>query len=249
MKMIFITMAAVSALSVAAPALAAPWNGNKSNTSELRMEIDAGVASGAISRNEASPLRASLRRLIALETRLRSDGFTGRENASLRQQSARLRQQINMASRTDVRGDRRAAAEDRRDRRAAADQRRVAAAEDRQASRAAAEDGRTRRAAADDRRTVAADERRERRAASEERRDVAARAASLGRFEGPSPGDRFAGDARVGQGASTRMVALPERYRDEFRDTAEFYYRYDDRRIYRFDRRSNLIVGLLDTVS
>jgi hypothetical protein len=249
MKMTFMTMAAISALSVAAPASAAPWSGNRSDTSELRVAIEAGISSGAISANEASPLRDSLRRLVALEERFSVRGFSGRENATLRQRSALLRQQINRAERTDVRRDRQAAAADHRDRRAAADRRRDAAADDRRASRTASQERRDRRAAADDRRRMAADERREHRTASAERRDVVARTALQTRFDGPTPGDRFAGDVRVGQLASLRMIALPDRYRDEFRDTDEFYYRYDAERIYRLDRKTNLIVGLLDTVS
>ena len=247
MKTIFMTMAAVSALAVAAPALAAPWSGTRSDSSELRLEIEAGVASGAISSNEASPLRESLRRLVALEGRYGTDGFSGRENASLRQRSALLRQQINTAQRTDVRRDREAAAEDRRERRAAADVRREAAAEDRRERRVAAQERRDRRSAADLRRREASDERRERRTAAADRRDIALSTASQARFDGPTPGDRFPGDVRIGHTASWRMAALPERYRDEFRDTDAFYYRYDNQRIYRLDRHTDRIVGLLDT--
>jgi hypothetical protein len=248
MKIIFTTMAAVSALAVAVPASAAPWSAGRSGISQLRLEIDAGVESGAISGSEASPLRESLRRLVSLEERLGSDGFTGRESATLRQRSARLRQQINVAQRTDVRRDREEAAEDRRERRATANVRREAAAEDRRAGRIASQERRDRNAAADLRRREASDERREHRTAAADRRDIALGTATHARFDGPAPGDRFPGDVRIGQTASVRMAALPERYRDEFRDTDAFYYRYDDERIYRLDRRTDRIVGLLDTV-
>lgn len=249
MKMIFVSVAAASALAVAAPALAAPWSGSRSDISELRLAIEAGSHSGTISANEASPLRDTLRRLVTLEQRFSANGFSGRENATLRQRSALLRQQISRAERTDVRLDRQVAADERRDRLAAADRRRDAVAEDRRAERAASQERRDRRTAANDRRRSAADERRERRIASAERRDVAARAALQSRFGGPIPGDRFAGDVRVGQHASLRMVGLPERYRVEFGDTDDFYHRYDAGRIYRLDRKSNLIVSLLDTAS
>jgi hypothetical protein len=69
------------------------------------------------------------------------------------------------------------------------------------------------------------------------------------RFDRDNRGDRFAGDVRVGQVASTRMSALPELYRAEFRDDDRVYYRYDDRRIYQLDRRNGLILGLLDLPS
>ena len=49
-----------------------------------------------------------------------------------------------------------------------------------------------------------------------------------------------------GKPVSSRMVVLPVRYRDEFRDSAEVDYRYDDDRIYRVDRSTNTILSLLD---
>jgi hypothetical protein len=75
------------------------------------------------------------------------------------------------------------------------------------------------------------------------------RSARDDRFDRDNRGDRFAGDVRVGQVASTRMSALPELYRAEFRDDDRVYYRYDDRRVYQLDRRNGLILGLLDLPS
>ena len=246
MKTMLLTMTALTGLAFAAPAAAEPWNGGR--TAELQQRIDAGIASGSISSNESGALRTSLRRLVTLEQRYSAGGFTGRENAVLRQRSADLRRDINGAERTDVRRDRRAAAEDRRARRAAADERRAAAAEDRRADRLASEARRDRRDAAEIRRDAAADARSDRRDAIDQRRDVDARAAASARFAGVVPGDRFAGDARIGQPASLRMTAMPEAYRDQYRDGDDFYYRWDDKRIYQLDRRTNLIVGLFDTV-
>ena len=247
MKLMLMTMAAASALSLAPPALASPPSEKASDSSELRAELEAGVSSGDIERYEANPLRKSLRKLVSLETKLAADGLTDKENATLRKQSAKLRQQISKVRHSDVREDRRAKADERRVRRATADARRSADSDDREASRAAKAERRSREAAADERRQGASDEKREQRAASDDRRDVAERAVSTTRFDGPTPGDRFPGDVRVGQGVSSRMVAVAEGHRDEFRDTDEYYYRSDDRRIYRLDRKSNLVVGLLDT--
>jgi hypothetical protein len=64
----------------------------------------------------------------------------------------------------------------------------------------------------------------------------------------PNRGDRFAGDARIGQRTTYRMAGMPQQYREQFRDDDQVYYRYDDRRIYQVDRRTNLIVGLLDMI-
>jgi len=66
------------------------------------------------------------------------------------------------------------------------------------------------------------------------------------RFDGPNRGDRFTGDVRIGQRYSARMIALPTELRDEYRDSDDVYYRYDEDRIYQVDRRTNLILRLLD---
>lgn len=190
MKTIFMTMAALSALSVAAPASAQPRHDHRTQSGELRMQIDAGVRTGAISRRELQPLQNSLRQLIGLERQFGINGISGREHATLRQRGALLRQQIAMAERSGHGRDGRADWNDRNDGKPGF--------------------------------------------------------ASNGRFDRPNRGDRFAGDVRVGQRASARMLALPERYRDEFRDGDDVYYRYDDRRIYQIDRRSHLIMALLD---
>jgi flagellar biosynthesis GTPase FlhF len=247
MKTIFMAAVAVSAWLIVPPVSASPRSGEGAGIADLRAEIEAGVSSGEIERYEANPLRKGLRKLVALENRLGADGFTDNGSAKLRKRTARLRQQINEAEHTDVRRDRKAKADDRRAARAATNERKSAAAEDREARRVAAEERRSRKAAADVRREDASDEKHARRTATEERRERAARAVLLARFDGKTPADRFEGDVRIGQGPSARMVAVPEALRRDFADTDAFYYRYDDKRIYRLDRDTNLIVGLLDT--
>lgn len=219
MRTTFMTMAALAALSVAAPAAAQPWNGHRNHSGELQMQIDAGFRSGAISQNEATTLRASLRRLVQLERRFSPNGISGRENALLRQRSNALRQQINVAERSGAgRSDRdRASWDDRYDREHRADW------ENRYA--------------------------RDRDAAWESRDGRGDRFGSNARFDRPNRGDRFAGDARIGQHTSMRMGVLPAQYRDEFRDDEDVYYRYDDRRIYQIDRRTDLILRLLDVAN
>ena len=66
------------------------------------------------------------------------------------------------------------------------------------------------------------------------------------RFAGLRPGDRFSGDARVGQHVTPSMVNLPPEYRSQYIDDARIYYGYDNGRIYQIDRQSQMILALLD---
>jgi hypothetical protein len=66
------------------------------------------------------------------------------------------------------------------------------------------------------------------------------------RFAGLQPGDRFSGDARIGQRATPRIVSMPVQYRGEYIDTDQIYYGYDNGRVYQIDRRSEVILALLD---
>jgi hypothetical protein len=66
------------------------------------------------------------------------------------------------------------------------------------------------------------------------------------RFAGLHPGDRFSGDTRVGQRATARIVSMPMQYRNEYVDSDRFYYGYDGGRVYQIDRRSQMILALLD---
>ncbi len=119
MKTIYLTMAAVSALSVAAPVAAQSWNGNRSNVAQLQMQIDAGIEHGTISRREATPLRNSLRQLIGMERQYSPRGFSVRERNALQRRSATLRGQIAFAEQSDngrFDRDRRADWNDRNDR-------------------------------------------------------------------------------------------------------------------------------------
>lgn len=222
MKIIYLTTAALLA---AAPAAAQPWQGQRTQSAALQVQIDAGVRNGTISQRELVPLRESLRQLAMRERQFSPGGISGRENAVLRQEGNSLRQQIAFASSQRGYGngngrydtDQRAGWEARYDRehRAAWEERymrdRHSAWEDR--------DGRD-----DD------------------------RYGSSSRFELSSRGDRFAGDARVGQRATRRMVALPAQYRDEYRDSDEVYYRYDSDRIFEIDRSNGTILRLFDLI-
>jgi hypothetical protein len=217
MKITFLTMAAMAALSVAAPAAAQSWHSGQSQSAELQMQIDGGVRSGAISRADMPGLRDGLRQLVALERQFSPGGISRREGFILQQRSTELRQQIDLAERGGYHNagvDSRTAWEARydRDHRAAWEARYMS-------ERSAQYDG----------------------AFSRDQNSY-----SNDRFDQPNRGDRFAGDVRVGQRFSARMAALPAAYRTDYRDNDQVYYGYDDQRIYRVDRRTGLILALFD---
>ena len=230
MKIIYLTTAALLA---AAPAAAQPWQGQRTQSAELQIQIDAGVRSGNISQRELPPLRESLRQLSMLERQFSPGGISGRENAKLQQEGNTLRQQIAFASsqRGIGNGNGRFGTEQRAGWEARYDREHRASWEERyMRDRSAAWDNRDGR---DDR--YGRDGRDDRYGASS-------------RFEVSSRGDRFAGDARVGQRANRRMVDLPDQYRDEYRDSDEVYYRYDSDRVYEIDRGNGLILRLFDLI-
>lgn len=121
MKTIYMTLAAVSALAVAAPLAAQSWNGNRSNVADLQMQLDTGIERGTITRREAMPLRASLGQLIRMERQYSIRGFSRTERNTLQMRSASLHRQIGWAERNGSRSagydrnDGRFADNDRRD--------------------------------------------------------------------------------------------------------------------------------------
>jgi len=68
------------------------------------------------------------------------------------------------------------------------------------------------------------------------------------RFAGLHPGDRFSGDVRIGERATTRIVSMPVQYRSDYVDTDRMYYGYDNGRVYQIDRKTQMILALLDLV-
>jgi hypothetical protein len=207
MKMIYSLMAGVAALSLAAPASAqwvhepnysqtpntpssTQWGRSRTYSQQLRMQIDAGVSQGTISRRESFALREDLNRLVRLERRFSPNGISGREHAQLLQRSTALAEDIRIASRDHYgrHGD----------------------------------------------------------TASWESGTVNGQWVPDARFAGLHPGDRFNGDARIGQQATARIVNLPAEYRGQYVDDARVYYGYDNGRVYQIDRQSQMILALLD---
>jgi hypothetical protein len=104
MKTIHMTMAAVAALSVAAPA-SAQWGHDRTYSQHLQGQIDAGISQGTISSRESIALRTDLNRLVRLEQRFGPNGISGREHAVLMQRSNALSKDIRFATRNhDGRG-------------------------------------------------------------------------------------------------------------------------------------------------
>lgn len=220
MKKILLTIAA---LSIAAPAAAQPWRGQRTQSADLQMQIDAGVRSGAITPRELVPLRDGLRELVQLERQFGVNGIDAREQSALQVRSNALRQQIGMAQGAGNGGfgnggfgnERRARWEENYDR-----EHRAQWEERYMSDRSAAWEGQYGR--------------------SDRGYD------SDDRFDEGNRGDRFAGDVRIGQRATRRMAALPDQYRGQYRDSDQVYYRYDEDRIYEISRQTGLILRLFD---
>jgi len=189
MKMIYILMAGVAAVSLAAPA-SAQWGHQRTYSQQLRVQLDSGISRGTISRRESIELRADLDRLVRLEQRFSPNGISGREHSILMKRSTALEKDIRIASRDHY---------------------------GRRGDTASWESGRSNGQWVPD-----------------------------ARFAGLHPGDRFNGDARVGQHATSRIVSLPAEYRGQYVDNARFYYGYDNGRVYQIDRQSQMILALLD---
>jgi len=259
-KIIFIALAATSAIAAAAPASAQSGNyggdgyGNSNSNSnvevradQLQMRLQAGIRSGAITRTEAAPLREQLRQLTRLETLYARDGISGRERADLQQRINSLRQGIRMAERgadgrygrDDDRDDR----DDDRYSRGNVDSRydrNNDGWDDRDGNR----DGRwdvdsrydSNRDGYDDR-----DSNRDGRWDNDQGYQQSGDRGVVGQIL-----DRVTGNdgLRVGQRASANLGGVPYAYRTQYRDSDNVYYRSDGRNIYQIDARTQTVVRI-----
>lgn len=118
MKTFLATMAAVSALAIAAPAAAQPGYGQQgpqgqyrgggnadanlsARINQLNVRLQAGVQSGSINRREAMTLRQQLTQLTQLERRYARGGFTGQERSELQRRVNDVRMAIRNADRNN----------------------------------------------------------------------------------------------------------------------------------------------------
>jgi hypothetical protein len=242
MKKIFLTMAAISALAAAAPAAAqysrAYADGNvQARVDQVRAELQAGIRSGGISRNEAMNLRQQLQQIRQLEQRYGMNGLSGRERGDLMQRLNQLRQQVRQAERYGERRSRRDGDYEREyddrygnrdydrdyDRNGRIDRDRDGW-DDRDRDR----DGRWE----DDVRDRDYDDRYQR---TESR-------GGIGGLIDRVIGGRNGTELRVGQRVSGNLYGVPSEYRRQFPDGNGVYYRSDGRVIYQIDARTDVVL-------
>lgn len=104
MKMIHLTVAAVSALAIATPLAAQTGQGGRATMADLRMQLDSGIARGTITRREAITLRTDLNALRRLKRTYGRDGFSRSERATLMRRRAGLERLIHRADGNMSRG-------------------------------------------------------------------------------------------------------------------------------------------------
>ena len=227
MKKIILSMAAISALAIAAPAAAqysnngyqnsgngyqnnANANGNITDRiAQLRMRLQAGVQSGAITRREAVPIRQQLQLLNRLERQYSVNGIDGRERNDLQQRIRSVRQQLRAAD--------------------GGNQARWDRYDDEDGYGRNGQYGRN----TDDDRDGRWDDDRQ-----GDYRQPAQRGGIAGIFDALTGG----GGLRVGQRASGNLYDVPNEYRRQFRDGNGAYYRSDGRQIYQIDARTDTVV-------
>lgn len=242
MKKILLSMAAVSALAIGAPAAAqysnsgyqsggyANVNGNVgARIGQLQARIQAGVQSGAISRQEAVSLRQQLRQLRDVERHYAANGITGREQADLQLRIRNLRQQIRYAEGGQG-GYRQDGYEG-----GYANEQRVDRNRDGYDDRDYDRDGRWEddRTGQDYDRDGRWDDDYQDRYEDQPRR---------GGIGGVVDSVFGTGGLRVGQRVSGGLYGVPYEYQSRYRDGNGAYYRSDGRSIYQIDARTHTVV-------
>jgi len=236
MKKIFLGMAAISALTVGAPAAAQQYPGSYQNNgyqnngyqngyeangsleariAQLQARIQTGVQQGTISRQEATLLRQQLRQLRQIERQYSVNGLTGQERSDLQLRLRNLRQQIRYAE--GGRGGQygQSGQYDRDD-----------DDDDRYSNRGYVNRGYDNRGYGQD-------------DGYQGGYQQPAQQGGIGGIIGSILGT---GGLRVGQRASGNLYAVPYEYRDQFRDSNSAYYRSDGRQIYQIDARTQTVV-------
>ena len=248
MKKLILTMTAVSAVALAAPAAAQyqypsqsyPPPSNYQNNGYAQSNFDAqfsrrlariderlqaGISAGAIDRAEARSLRAQLRMLTRLERRYGMNGFSQQERMDLNQRLRSLRQDIRMAD--NGWGDQRYGENDDR-----YDNNRYG--NDRYGN-----NGYTGRGGPYDGNGDGWDDR-----DCDRDGDIDSGSCTTGRtgIGGFIESILGVGGLREGQRVSGDLYSVPSQYRDRYRDDYRYYYRSDGRRIYQIDAQTNTVV-------
>jgi type II secretory pathway component PulJ len=277
MKKLIVLMAAASMLPFAAPVAAQSssdsyrnWSGGYANgdvsarINELQARIQAGVRTGAITRQEAIPLRQQLRTLTQLERQYSVNGLSGRERADLQRRINILRQHIRYAD-----GGSMGYGDDRYSQGNGMYDRNNDGWDDRDANRDGRWDVDSRydrnRDGWDDRdldrdgrwdddrsydtngdRWGNRDDDRDGRWDSDSRNDYDR--GSWDDRDGRWNDDQASGysSLRVGQRVTSGLYAVPYQYQNQYRDGSGVYYRSDGRTIYQIDARTNIVLRAYD---
>jgi hypothetical protein len=255
MKSIVTTMAAISALALAAPAIAQSSYAGQQNSysgtnadanlstriGQLQMRLQAGVQSGSISRQEAVPLRQQLRQLTQLERQYALGGISGQERGELQRRIRDLRQGIRRA---DGNNQARWDQYDRQD-----SYGHYEGYQSNAGGYAVGDRIDNNRDGYDDR-----DYDRDGRwdddyANSGNGNDGYGNAGQYQTQSQPTRGGiggvietLLGGGGRSGQQAPSGLYGLPDQYRDQYRDSSNAYYRTDGRQIYQIDARTRTVV-------
>jgi hypothetical protein len=271
MKKLWITMTALSALAVTAPAAAQSWGSGAASIQvrvhQLETRLDAGLRRGTIPRSQAPRLRSQAQQLRQLEARYRIGGFNNRERADLEMRIDNLDSQIRYAERWGYRyegrgwSDRNSDGWDDRDldRDGAWDvDRRYDRNDDGWDDRDSNRDGRWdndqygRDGRWDDRSTDRDDDGWDDRDRNRDGqldydpsydRDDDGRSGYYNRDDRDDGLDLGAA-LRVGVRAPGSLSPVPPEYRTRYRDGNGVYYRYDDGNIYQVDARTNVILRI-----
>jgi hypothetical protein len=242
------TMAAVSTIALAAPAVAQPgyqqqdsYRGGNADANlsarigQLQMRLQAGVQNGSISRREAMPLRQQLRQLTQLERQFSANGISGQERGELQRRMRDLRQGIRRADGNDQ------ASWDNYDREDGYGQYEGRGRDDRGYGGYAGGDRiDANRDGYDDR-----DHDRDGRwddDVNDGRYQPQQQQPSRGGLGGIVDSLLGRDTVRVGQRAPGNLYVLQGGYRDQFRDNDGSYFRTDGRQIYQIDARTQMVV-------
>lgn len=182
---------------------------------QMRVRIQAGIQSGAISRREAVSLRANLRALSQLERQYSRGGFNNQERQDLQTRLRAMRQDVRRADGgANGRYDDWDHQNDRYDNRD----------DDRYDGRGYGSEG----SWDDDR--------------DDDDRQPPARTGIGGLIDNVL--GRNDATLQVGQRAPSDLYGVPYDYRDRYRDTNQSYYRSDGRQIYQIDARTQAVIRI-----
>lgn len=218
MNKLLLSMAAVGAIAVAAPAASQSWSnpnagggmGIETRIAQLDARIQAGISTGEISRTEARSLRMQVRQLRTLERQYSYNGLTQSEREDLRARLRELREDVRIADNGRYDRDSRYSWDDRYDNNS----------------------GYTGRGGPYEQ--------------PYDTYCDTNRGGIGGLINGVLGRNNDNCSLRVGSRVSGNLYSVPSQYRYRFRDGNGVYYRSDGRNIYQIDARSQTVLRVYD---